>query len=143
MKRAEINVLEGEFLVEITAIVAVVKSVGRGDVEASLAAPGYHVVGIDGLDECAHFVDPGRDGVGCAGGAAGEVTHAVGAAAWFVGEFPGEDAGGVGVALDNLPDVVFVGGFDFGVAVELGGISRLPRYCCFWVSRRRGTFHRD
>jgi hypothetical protein len=120
MEDAEVNVLERKFLVEVAAVVAVVEAIGGGFVvEAAFAAPGNHVVWINRLDECAHFVDPGRDSVGCAGTAARKVAYTVCAAAWLVCQFPGEDAGGVCVALDDLTYVVLVCGFDFGVAVEL------------------------
>ena len=122
VKDAKVDVWEGEFVIKISAVCAVVGPVGGFDVEPALAAPGHEVVGVDGLDEGAHFVDPGgEDCGGAAGWASGEVSYAVGAAAGFVCEFPGHDCWGVFVAGYHLFDVGFEDSLDLGEAVELLG----------------------
>jgi hypothetical protein len=123
VENAEVDVLQSEFLIEITTIVAVVEAVVGLDVETSLTAPGNHVVRVNGLDESAHLIDPFGDGVGCAGSATGKVANTVSAAAWLVSKLPSENAGGVGVALDDLTNVVLVGFLDLWLAVELSLVS--------------------
>lgn len=77
------------------------------------------MVFVEALDVCAHLVDPGGDGVGCALVGSRQVAHAVGSAARLVGEFPGHDCVGVFVALDDGFDVFLECGLDLGVAVEV------------------------
>jgi hypothetical protein len=77
------------------------------------------MVGVQGFDVGAHFGDPGGDKRGRAGGGAGKVAHAVGAAARLVGEFPGRNCGGGFVTGDDGGDVALECVFDFGYAVEL------------------------
>lgn len=91
---AKVDVGQGQLGVKVAAVVAVVEAVGVGGVvEAALAAPRHQVVAVQALDVGAHLVRPGREQVGCAVGAPGQVAGAVGAAAGLVCELPCEDGG--------------------------------------------------
>lgn len=77
------------------------------------------MVRINGLDKCTHLINPCRDRVGCASGAARKITDRICTAARLIRKLPGEDARGIGIPLDNLTNVVLVSGLDLGISVEL------------------------
>lgn len=120
---AEVDVLELELGVEITAISPVVRPIVRFHVETALTPCGDEVVRVEALDVGAHLVVPRGDQFRSAVLRARQVADAVGAAAGFVGEFPGEDCGGIFVAGNHCFDVFLEGCFDLGKAVEL----------CLWI----------
>lgn len=124
MKSPKINIAQGYLCFKVIAIGAVVEVVrGVRVVEGAFAAGRDEVVRVDGFDEGGHFLHPGGEGGGVAVvGAAREVAAVGGTASGLVGEFPGHDCCGVTVAGDEGFDVVFVGIFDLGEAVELEGI---------------------
>jgi hypothetical protein len=116
----KIDILQPELGVEIAPVRPVVRPVLTLHVETSFTSRCYEVVRVERLDVRAHLVVPRGDQFGGAAcGRAREIAHAVGAAAGFVGEFPGEDCGGVFVSGYEGFDVAFEGGFDLGEAVEL------------------------
>lgn len=123
VERPEIDVLELQLGVEIAPVCPVVSPILTVDIKAALAPGCHEVVGVNAFDVRAHLVVPSGDQFG---GAvcrrARQVAHAVGAAAGFVGEFPGEDRGRVFVPSHHCFDVAFEGCFDLGEAVELRGM---------------------
>lgn len=61
VERAEIDIFQSEFGIEISPVGPVIRPVVGLLVEASLATPCYEMVGVQLLDECAHLVDPPGD----------------------------------------------------------------------------------
>lgn len=85
VEHAEVDGVDGNLGVEVTAVGAVVGPVVRLAVEAALAAPGDQVVGVQLLDERAHLSNPlAQDLRVAAGRATGEVAGSVSAAARLI-----------------------------------------------------------
>lgn len=119
VERAEINILQRNFRVEITPVSTVICPVIRGSVVCTFTAPSHEVVRIELLDVRAHLVDPTREQARVTVVTARQVANVVGTATGLVGKLPGHDDGGVAVAGDELLDVLFVCLFDLGETVEL------------------------
>lgn len=120
VERSEVDVLELQLGVEITPVRPIVRPIVALHIETALAPSSDKMVRIEGFDVRAHLIVPRGDDFGRAvRRRAREVANPVGAAPGFVGEFPGEDRGGLGVAGHHCFDVALEGGFDLREAVEL------------------------
>lgn len=123
VERAKIDILQLQLHVKITPVGTIVRPVVGLDVEPSLAARRDEVVLVQALDVGAHLVVPLGQELGRAVVGSGEVARSVGAAAGFVCDFPGHDAGVVFVAGYDGFDVAFECFLDLGEAVELDLVS--------------------
>lgn len=123
VERAKIDILQLQLHIKITPVGAIVRPVVGLDVEPSLAPCRDEVVLVQTLDVSAHLVVPLGQELGRAVVGSGEVAGPIGAAAGFVGDFPGHDGGVVFVAGYHCFDVAFECFLDLGEAVELDLVS--------------------
>ena len=108
MESSEVNVLERQLLIIVSTIVSVVEAIVTGPVETSLTTPCNKMVLVKRLDICAHLIDPLGDHVRSAVLAARQVAHTISTASWFIRQLPRHDGRRLGVALDDLLDVLLV-----------------------------------
>lgn len=111
MEGAEIDGRDGEVGGEVRSRAngVWIRAIRAGGEAEAFVAEAHHVVGVERLDI-------GRDG----GNPVCDDRRVAAAAAWLVGEFPGEDRFGGCVSRYD--------GLDVGFVLRLGGGGRVP--CC-------------